>query len=153
MFLFTVRKVIACTSAVLGERLKIHYVLVLGDGFLAWSQVCDGWLVERLLWYSFRFSGSLKAAVNLSSATERISRSSQAWALIQYIYFRGHTQSFRMCFAKPKIVFKWLRLVCLMLCIIKNRLIFFSSVAATETKQGHFNEHNQERKLKYYKML
>ena len=73
MFLFTVQKVIACTSAALGESLKIHYVLVLGDGFLAWLQVCDGWLVETLLWYGFRFSGSLKAAVNLSSATERIS--------------------------------------------------------------------------------
>lgn len=110
MFLFTAWKVIACTSAVLRESLKFHY-WVLGGSFLAWLQVSDEELVEtssRHLSDTFLdFSGSLKVAVNLSPATERVSsrvreQLSQDLALNQYIYSRGKMQSFTMCIASWK---------------------------------------------------
>lgn len=49
---------------------------------------------------------------------------------------------------KLKIVDKLPGLACLMLCIIKSRLFFvvFFLVAATESKQERFNEHNQEQR-------
>lgn len=87
MFLFTEWKVIACTSAVQGRAWSSILFEYLGVSFLAWSQVCDIWLVEtssRYFCYTVSDSSAVwRLLLNFhqlsSSSVQRITAKTELW--------------------------------------------------------------------------